>query len=95
MTDKEIQQTKDTAIARCIRLKRAASLAGEAINQTADTFEGIARVLRSPQRYDFVFENQSWLNADPLYRLIQESEKAQQDFDAANAVAASLGEAIL
>jgi hypothetical protein len=94
MTEQETQQVKDTALARCIRLKRNASVANEALNQTADALEAVARVLRSPQRADFVFENRLWLNADALYRLIADADKAQQDYADARAVAASLGEAI-
>lgn len=94
MTEQETQQVKDTALARCIRLKRNASVASEALNQAADALEAVARVLRSPQRSDFVFEAKAWLNAEHLYRLIKEADKAQQDYADAQEIAASLGEAI-
>jgi hypothetical protein len=94
MTEQETQQVKDTALARCIRFKRNVNLANEALNQTADAMESVARVLRSPQRSGFVFDSRAWLNPEALYRLIVEADKAQEDYADAQMVAASLGEAI-
>ena len=94
MTEQETQQTRDTTLARAIRCKRAANLANEALNQAAENLESVAKVLRSPQRDSFVFDNRPWLNPDSLYRLIREADKAQQDYAEANDIAASLGEAI-
>jgi len=90
MTERNLQDEKDQALGRYVRLKQAAADAVTEVNEIASQIELFADQFRIDPR-ELALESYPWLNPNGVKAAIATLDKAEHEVEEAAAKALALG----